>query len=77
MVLKYIRLYSRLLFRSSFLAKWLGERVRAKLGPGNGLAFFFSSFFCLSYVLLMKGMHGFLIINEALTQCLVKLHNVV
>ena len=31
MAVKYIRLYSRLVVRSSFLAKWLGERVRVSL----------------------------------------------
>ena len=30
MALKHIRLYSRLVVQSSFLAKWLGERVRAR-----------------------------------------------
>ena len=59
-------LYSRLFVRSSFLAKWLGERVRVRVGVGVRVGvrarewthFFFS---CLFLVLgsLMKGVHGF------------------
>ena len=40
MTLKHIRLYNRLVVQSSFLAKWLGERVRAR-----GWTFFFAVFY--------------------------------
>ena len=72
MALKYIRLYIRLVVRSSFLAKWLGEkvRVRAKEWLGERAP---SIFFLLSFLVFLHA--WFSIINEAFTRHFVKLHH--
>ena len=41
MALKYIRPYSRLVIPNSFLAKWLGERVRVRVRARGWICFFF------------------------------------
>ena len=68
-----------LVVRSSFLAKWLAERVRdrvrirvrVRVRDIIGLILFFFSFrfSCLTCIILN--------FNEALTQCIVKLHDIV
>jgi len=60
MLLKYIRLYSRLVIQSSFLAKCLGERirdrdrVRVRVRAWEWTCFFFSCSFLVLHALVLN-----------------------